>query len=244
MDQAVDNKNSRFKGEASYDPVAELYAKAFADYRVRADEWKWIRKQVLKVPRPAVLDYGCGNGALLRLLSGIIQSGRGVDISERLIQKANEANPAGSNLEFVRIDSPILPYQDCSFDLVISVLSFRYLDWDPVISEMKRVLKPCGKILIVDMVERKPKLVEIPAFIIDKLRNKAQLLINIKYARALRELVSHHGWGIMLKRHPIRNYTEYLVFLNGRFPGRSIKTINTGWKSRIIAFDSGKIYPE
>jgi len=46
----------------------------------------------------------------------------------------------------------VLPFDEAKFDVVISLMSFRYLDWDPLLREVKRVMKPGGKFLIVDMV--------------------------------------------------------------------------------------------
>ena len=55
----------------SYDRVAELYDRAYADIRVRADEWQWVAERAARaraaLGRPLrVLEIGCGNGALLR----------------------------------------------------------------------------------------------------------------------------------------------------------------------------------
>ena len=39
---------------------------------------------------------------------------------------------------FVQLDGPTLPFENDSFDAVISLLSWRYLDWDPVLLEIAR----------------------------------------------------------------------------------------------------------
>jgi len=59
---------------------------------------------------------------------------------------------------------PLSPLQDHSVDVVISMLSFRYLDWDPIMKEIERVLKKDGKFIVVDMVTAPVKWKEIPQF--------------------------------------------------------------------------------
>src|SRR5262249_40115396 len=148
-------------GDTSYDHVAELYDAAFQDIRVRKDEWNWLN-QHFPDGLPCVLDIGCGNGALLDALSDRIESGCGVDESAKIIELDRIRNGENSNLKFEKIDGPKLPFDDASFDLVISLMSFRYLDWDPLLTEVKRVTKPGGKFLIVDMVTVPVKPAEYP----------------------------------------------------------------------------------
>lgn len=117
-------------GDTSYDHVAELYDAAFADIRVRQDEWKWLNER-LPPGELDVLDIGCGNGALLNALADRIASGIGVDESASILERAGIRNSQISNLKFEKISGPVLPLDDNSFDVVISLMSFRYLDWDP-----------------------------------------------------------------------------------------------------------------
>ena len=62
-----------------------------------------------------------------------LKSGIGVDESAGIIEKARIRRMLEiSNLKFEVIDGPVLPFADGSFDVVISLMSFRYLDWDPL----------------------------------------------------------------------------------------------------------------
>src|SRR6185295_17365421 len=111
----------------------------FADIKVRADEWRWLEGR-LPTPAPGeglrLLDIGCGNGALLQELAPRLAYGAGVDESAGILERARKRNAGRPNLEFFRVDSPRLPFPDASFDVVTSLLSFRYLDWDPLMSEI------------------------------------------------------------------------------------------------------------
>ena len=88
-------------GDASYDAVAALYDRAFADIRVRRDEWRWLNARLDRAAfpggSPRVLDLGCGTGALLRALGGRIAAGVGVDTSAKMIAQAaaRPRNPSG-----------------------------------------------------------------------------------------------------------------------------------------------------
>lgn len=227
-------------GDTSYDHVAELYDAAFSDIRVRRDEWRWLNDH-LPTSDIHVLDIGCGNGALLNALSDSISSGVGVDESSGIIDRAKAKNAEISNLKFEKINGPILPFEDASFDVVISLMSFRYLDWDPLLHEIKRVTKPGGKFLIVDMVTVPVKYSEYVRLLTDKLRTMRDQRSNKQFNAALQKLVSHPDWKKMLEYNPIRSEHEMKWYLESRFPGHKMEILNMAWNSRIVAFDSGPV---
>ncbi len=228
-------------GDVSYNQVAGLYDEVFADIRVRRDEWKWLNEHLPEDHTISVLDIGCGNGALLAALSGRIARGAGVDESEAMLERARQRNSADRNLEFSRINSPALPFPDSSFDVVISLMSFRYLDWDPLLKEVKRVAKPGGRFLIVDMVTDPVGRSEYPQLIKDKLRTVISRKQNTAFETNLRRLVNHPDWKKMLEYNPIRSEHEMKWYLESRFPERKIETLNLGWHARMVAFDSGPV---
>ena len=156
--------------DRSYNEVAALYANTFEDITVRTDEYQFIKKSLPHIPG-TVLDIGCGNGALLRTLSPFIDRGIGVDVSENLLNYAKDANADNAKLSFQQIDGPVLSFENNQFDVVISLLSFRYLDWDPMMSEIERVLKPEGRLIIVDMVTAPVLAREWPQFLLSKLKH-------------------------------------------------------------------------
>lgn len=227
-------------GDTSYDHVAGLYDAAFEDIRVRKDEWRWLNEHLPK-GKLRVLDIGCGNGALLNALSERLEFGCGVDESSRIIERAKLKNAQISNLQFEKIDGPRLPFPDAEFDIVISMMSFRYLDWDPLLQEIKRVTKSGGKFLIIDMVTVPVALSEYPRLLKDKLRTMRDQKSNSRFSAALQKLVSHPDWKKMLEYNPIRSEHEMKWYLESRFPGQKMETLNIAWNSRIVAFDSGPV---
>lgn len=241
-------------GADTYNEVAELYDAAFTDIRVRQDEWKWLNEH-LPEGKIDVLDIGCGNGALLNALSNRIGRGIGVDESASILEQARKRNseisdPKSevsnlkseiSNLKFEKISGPVLPFPDNSFDVVISLMSFRYLDWDPLLHEIKRVTRPGGKFLIVDMVTVPVATREYPRLLRDKLRTIKNQKANARFDAALNKLVSHPDWKKMLEYNPIRSEHEMKWYLESRFPGQKMEILNMAWNSRIVAFDSGPV---
>jgi ubiquinone/menaquinone biosynthesis C-methylase UbiE len=144
-------------------------------------------------------------------------------------------------LEFQKISSPSLPFAAASFDLVISLMSFRYLDWDPLLREVKRVTKPGGKFLIVDMVTDPVRRSEYPQLLKDKLRTMFRQQSNSQFNANLRRLVTHPDWKRMLEYNPIRSEHEMKWYLESRYPGRKLEILNLGWNARTVAFDSGPV---
>lgn len=97
----------------------------------------------------SALDVGCGQGYFSRLLAGVGAHVTGIDISDRLIARANEleaASPAGITyrcLDAGRIGCD-LPAE--SFDLATGCMSLQDVtDVPATLSGMCRVLKPTGR---------------------------------------------------------------------------------------------------
>lgn len=239
---------AEFEGDPSYDGVAELYDAAYPDISVRGPEVAWID---VHLPTPAVgqngklrmLDIGCGNGALLARMAPRLRRGVGVDASNGMLTMARKRNIGHSNLEFHQVSGPTLPVEDASMDVVTSLLSFRYLDWDPLMNEIKRVLVPGGKLLIVDMVAAPLASRDLPAFALSKQRQLKHRIGNRRFANALDALIQDPRWQTMLKYNPIRAQHEYVWYLESRFPGRKVETLDVAYHARTLAFDSGSLMP-
>ncbi len=220
---------------ASYDDVAGLYAEVFSDIRIRRDEWRWLSPRIPSGAR--VLDLGCGNGALLAQLADRIALGVGVDASAGQLAQAAARCADHDHISFHHTDDPRLPLADGSIDLAVSLLSWRYLDWDPLLAELKRVLTPAGRLLIVDMAASPASAREVPRL----LRDRAAAILGqpAQTRAALRRMVADERWQTMLRYNPIRAEHEYRWYLESRFPGRRVEVLNVGVSSRILAFDTG-----
>lgn len=100
----------------------------------------------------SVLDVGCGTGILLEQLARLDRDLRlfGIDISSAMLEVAR-AKVTGGLLALQQGSASALPYSSLSFDLVTCTTSFHhYPDFLLALSEMRRVLKPEGQLLLFD----------------------------------------------------------------------------------------------
>lgn len=94
--------------------------------------------------RPRILDVGCGTGANLLMLSQFGDA-EGVDVSEDALAFCHERGLANVKLGAAEK----LPYDDGTFDLVTALDVVEHLDDDlSGLSEMRRVLRPGGRVLL------------------------------------------------------------------------------------------------
>ncbi len=101
----------------------------------------------------AMLDVGTGTGRMLELFAGLAGRAIGVDQSAAMlsIARSNLDKHVVRNAQLKQGDIYALPVERDAFDLVLVHQVLHFLD-DPAraIREMKRVLAPGGRILIVD----------------------------------------------------------------------------------------------
>ena len=99
-------------------------------------------------PGQTVLDVGCGTGVAALTAARAGAKVRGLDLSPALIEHAKKnAALANVEIEFREGDAEALPYEDASFEVVISQFGHMFAPRpDVTIAEMLRVLKPGGTI--------------------------------------------------------------------------------------------------
>jgi SAM-dependent methyltransferase len=108
-------------------------------------------------PSARVLEVGCGPGHLTVLMArdhGLDVTGLDLDpqMIERARTKADEHSAAGRSPTFVIGDVAALPFDDKSFDLVVSTFSMHHWSDPPAgLREIERVLRPGGRVLIWDL---------------------------------------------------------------------------------------------
>jgi len=112
-------------------------------------------------PGESVLDVGCGTGTLAiaaKRRAGDAGRVDGVDASPEMIQRAvKKSKRAHSGASFRVAHAESLPFETSHFDVVLSTVMLHHLRRDvraQAIQEMRRVLKPGGRILIVDFGKR------------------------------------------------------------------------------------------
>jgi ubiquinone/menaquinone biosynthesis C-methylase UbiE len=104
-----------------------------------------------------VLEVGCGRGGGASYIARYLRpaSMHAIDLAERAIQFCRRHHVA-ANLRFQTGDAERLPFVDASFDAVVNVESSHcYGSMPRFLSEVRRVLRPDGHLLIADRREHR-----------------------------------------------------------------------------------------
>jgi SAM-dependent methyltransferase len=128
-------------------------------------EWDTLRRELFGIqaevlPLLALLestwtvgDLGCGTGQVTAALAPFVGRVIGVDASEAMITAANSRLSEVENVELRQGELEALPIEDEQLDVALLFLVLHYVV-EPVLalSEAQRVLKPGGRLVVVDMM--------------------------------------------------------------------------------------------
>jgi ubiquinone/menaquinone biosynthesis C-methylase UbiE len=155
-----DRDRLRIENAVSSDTYEKYYGNKkyyMATRRSREFVNDWISKES---KGKVFLDYACGNGsnAILAAKSGAALS-LGFDISGVSVQNAREfANESRltENIRFFQADAENTKLPDNSIDAIICSGMLHHLDLSYAIPELRRILKPGGRILAVEALDYNP----------------------------------------------------------------------------------------
>lgn len=219
-----------------YDLVADMYEATFEDFTVRAREWEWITNKIKATSgAKSLLEIGCGNGAMMYRLAPYTVHAVGIDVSSRLLSYARKRNSNYLHINFIETTSSHIPIQDHSFDLVVSVLSWRYLNWQETAKEIKRLLKPGGKFLLVDMCRQSQKSFRFMRFAKEKTQFLLGVLRHPRHHKNLRSMVRSLEWKQLIQKNPAKTKDEYEQFFKTNFADINLEILSTGWNHEIVA---------
>ncbi len=123
------------------------------------------RKETLRAVKPGmrVLDLGCGTGDLT--LGAALKMGGGggevvgLDFSEKMLAVAQKryerAQARSAKVRFVALRAEEIPFEDDTYDIVISgfVLRNIYENIDIILNKVYDALRPAGKVRFLDFTE-------------------------------------------------------------------------------------------
>ena len=134
---------------------------AFLEKRSRTPDMQAINQKLCETvaaqPGERLLEVGSGSGILCRMLAPQLQPGGqivGVDISPEMTLEAQKyalAEEIDNGITFETCAAESLPYPEANFDGAIAArLLLHAAEPEAVIHEMKRVVKPGGRVVVMD----------------------------------------------------------------------------------------------
>jgi ubiquinone/menaquinone biosynthesis C-methylase UbiE/biotin operon repressor len=143
------------KTRAFFDDMAGRLGREYVPGR----SWKSIAEALLQLLPPMVIaDLGAGEGAFSLLLAQRAQQVIAVDNSDRMVELGSAlAKKTGvTTLEYRKGDLEAVPIADGSVDLALFSQSLHHaLHPARAITEAWRILKPAGRIAILDLVQHR-----------------------------------------------------------------------------------------
>lgn len=206
-----DEARGRFKREV--DP---------GDYRLGA-----VLCGLAGMASPLLLDLGCGKGRFARRLEAAGARVVGLDLSAGMLA---EARGVGR----VRGSARALPFACGSFDAVVAIEVFEHLgDIDAAIVEIRRVLKPGGRLIVIDknagsLNDRRPWL---PSLVVKRIDERRGFWMYPADGPVRERWFWPHRLGRMLSLHFADVSIEYLLS-----PGESGRKVFRAFPmSRLMA---------
>lgn len=169
MDEKIQDRVDRERDSHAENDIlsknfqAQVRFSHLLSYPSRKRLYQYLEKKTSDLNGMTVLDYGCGHGHLSLRYSGSGASKViGIDISKKFIDLATKQRDGlgvdAALCQFVEMDAHDLKFEDDSFDLVIGYAILHHLDTKLAVKEIYRVLKPCGRVLLLEPLADNPAL--------------------------------------------------------------------------------------
>lgn len=203
------------KVERVYSGYARVYDRLFGRIFQRSRETA-IRELNVK-PDERVLEVGVGTGLCLPFYPGHCKI-TAIDLSDGMLAKARDRVRTHelAHVELVRMDAGDMKFPDGSFDIVVAAYVVTAVpDHRKVMSEMIRVCRPGGRIILLNHFTHDTRLIAALERAISPLCKHIGFRTDLSVADVL------DGWPIMMQRHervnPLRMW-HVVECINGKRP--------------------------
>lgn len=134
-----------------FDRIAPIYDSMNRTMTAGLDRrWRRLAAGAVVAPGDKVLDACCGTGDLAVAARAEGGTVIGLDFSDGMLERARRKS---SEIEWLQGDLLRLPFGDASFDAVTVGFGVRNVeDLDRALRELRRVLKPGGRLAILEIV--------------------------------------------------------------------------------------------
>ncbi|MEK7624463.1 MAG: class I SAM-dependent methyltransferase [Patescibacteria group bacterium] len=163
-----------------------------------AIKWPKLKPYIPKEKGVVILDFGCGNGRILKTIKSINPEARliGLDVSETALLEAKKILPEA---EFHKItDGGKLSLNNETVDFVFSSEVIEHIyDVENAFSEVSRLIKPGGRLLLTTPYHGLIKNILIALFAFDRHFNPAGPHIRFFTEKSLFSLLKKNGFEII-----------------------------------------------
>lgn len=184
------------ESSAYYDQIAQKFDRTWDGF-LSGFFKRYIVKNLKFKKNMTVLDIGCANGTLLKMLnSKKTIYGTGLDISPEMIKVAQRLHP---DFNFFVGNAESLSFSDNSFDIITCSASIHHFsDLSLFLKEAARVLRPDGRLVIAE--------IRIPIYDIRNLYNhyikrySTEGDVKVYSDQELSKIFSENNWKIIKRK--------------------------------------------
>ena len=205
-------------------------AKTFDAYAPKADDRveDRFRDALGDAADGVILDLACGPGVVTAAVARGAKKAVGFDVTPAMLEKARKrcAEAGLVNVEFRHGNAEELPFENGSFDGVVTRLAIHHFaDPDRVLREAARVLRPGGRLVLVDVVVSEDRDEAALQNAIENLRDPSHL--RMLPAAELDALVAAAGFDILdlSTWDKSREFEEWMGIANDALRTQSLRVV-------------------
>jgi ubiquinone/menaquinone biosynthesis C-methylase UbiE len=215
-----------------YENVAREYAGVFDDIRLRRYEWPWLLRSIEERRPQSLLDLGCGNGYLAKALTGIVPRLYAAEPCAALYSITCESLAGKADVR--RAAAEELPFDSGSFDIIVSLVSFRYMRWEKALDEVRRALKPGGVFIVIDLFAARFNPFQGIRYLHTWIATRMRHIKNRDYFKKLSALHKNADWQKMIREYPKRELSEAKAAIAKKFVICEEKLLSLGLRGKTV----------